>query len=112
MKKENIKDDFLKQAIEYGKAVAGGDHKKANRIHKKLQNIYDEAKVQKALNIFVDLLNEREESVKLWAATFSLKNNPELAVKSLEKLTELTSITGLSAKTTLQLWKEGKLNLL
>ena len=112
MTKENIKEKFLKHALEHGEAIAEGDHKKANKIHKKLQKIYGEAKEQEALNVFVELLDEKEESVLLWAATFSLKNNPDVAVKSLEKLTGLTTITGISAKTTLHLWKEGKLDLL
>ena len=70
------------------------------------------AKKQNVVNVFEEFLNEDDENVRFWAATFSLSSSPELAEKSLAKLTELSSITGLSAKTTLHLWKEGKLNLL
>ncbi|GAP68172.1 hypothetical protein BA6E_102170 [Bacteroidales bacterium 6E] len=109
---ENIKETFLRYAIEHGQATGVGDHKKANKIHKKLQDLYNETKSHKILNVFTEFLNNNNESVRLWAATFSLNNNPEIAVEALEKLAEITSITGLSAKTTLHLWKEGKLNLL
>jgi hypothetical protein len=110
--RENIKDRFLSAAIEHGQAIAIGDHRKANKIHKKVQSLYNQAKEQNQADVFSELLNEEDESVRLWAATLSLRVLPMIAEKALEKLTELTTITGLSAKTTLLLWKEGKLNLL
>ncbi|WP_440881128.1 hypothetical protein [Tenacibaculum sp. C7A-26P2] len=109
---DKIKEGFLSEAIEHGKAIAIGDNKKANKLHKKLHNLYSKAKKQNVVNVFEEFLNEDDENVRFWAATFSLSSSPELAEKSLAKLTELSSITGLSAKTTLHLWKEGKLNLL
>ena len=112
MTREYIKSRFLTEAIEHGKAIAIGDHKKANKLHKKLQALYNQAKDQSQTEVFSELLDAVDENVKLWAATFTLKVNPDLAQKSLEKLAELPSITGLSAKTTLHLWKEGKLDLL
>lgn len=110
--RDKIKEDFLSEAIEHGKAIATGNNKKANKLHKKLHNLYSKAKEQNIVNVFEELLNKDDENVRFWAATFSLGSSPELAEKSLERLTELNSITGLSAKTTLQLWKDGKLNLL
>jgi hypothetical protein len=35
MTRENIKESFLAEAIGHGKAIAEGDHKKANKLHKK-----------------------------------------------------------------------------
>lgn len=108
---EDIKTKFLVEATEHGNAIAVGDYKKANKIHKKLNVLYSKIKEDNQLGVFADLLNENNENVKLWAAIFSLKSSPDIAEKVLEKLTELSSITGLTAKTTLQLWKEGKLDL-
>lgn len=102
----------MTEAIEHGKAIANGDHKKANKLHKKLQVLYKIANEQNQADVFSELINDSEENVSLWASTFTLKISPDLAEKSLSKLSKLSSITGLSAKTTLQLWKEGKLNLL
>ncbi|QEH40230.1 DUF2019 domain-containing protein [Chitinophaga sp. XS-30] len=110
--RENIKAKFLDKAIEHGNAISVGDHKKANKIHKKIQALYNQAKEQNQADVFSELLDNADENVRLWAATFTLKVFPELAEKSLISLSELSSITGLSAKTTLHLWKEGKLNLL
>jgi hypothetical protein len=110
--RESIKEKFLSEAVEYGKAIALGDHKKANKIHKKLQILYSQAKEQNHADVFSELLNGVDENVKLWAATFTLKVFPDLAQRALEDLSKLSTITGLSTKTTLHLWKEGKLNLL
>lgn len=110
--KNNIKENFLFEAIEHGKAIAIGDHKKANKLHKKIQTLYNVAKDSNQLDLFVELLSESDENVRLWAATFTLNVSPDLAEMVLKNLSELTTITGLSAKTTLDLWKNGMLNLL
>ena len=110
--REEIKSRFRTEAIEHGKAIANGDHKKANKLHKKLQVLYVKAKEHNKADVFSELLYEADESVRLWASTFTLKVYPDLAEQSLENLSELSSIVGLSAKTTLHLWKEGKLDLL
>jgi hypothetical protein len=112
MTKDNIKERFLIEAIEHGKAIAVGDHKKANKLHKKIQALYNKAKELGKTDLFSELLGESDENVRLWAATFTLKVFPDEAEKALKDLLVLTSITGLSAKTTLDLWKQGMLNLL
>lgn len=110
--KDILKEKFLFEAIEHGKAIAIGDHKNANKLHKKIQALYNNATESNQSDLFVELLSESDENVRLWAATFTLKVYPALAEKVLKDLSELTTITGLSAKTTLDLWKKGMLNLL
>lgn len=110
--RERIKQDFLVEVIEHGKAIAEGDHKKANKLHKKIQSLYNKARESNHVDLFSELLNENDENVRLWAATFALKISPETAVEALVNLSNLSSITGLSAKTTLDLWKKGMLDLL
>jgi len=112
MTREEIRTHFVIKAAEHGKAISVGDHKKANKIHKRLQTLYNLSKEQSQTEVFSELLDASDENVRLWAATFTLKVFPDLAQKALEDLTELSSITGLTAKTTLHLWREGKLNLL
>ena len=112
MSDNQILKTFIAQATEHGLAIAEGDHKKANKLHKKIQALYDQAKKDDITHLFEQLLKDNNENVRLWAATFSLKSSPQLAEETLNNLTELTTITGLSAKTTLQLWNQGKLSLL
>ena len=52
MTREYIKSRFLAEAIEHGKAVAIGDHKKANKLHKKLQALYNQAKDQSQTEVW------------------------------------------------------------
>ena len=110
--REDIKEKFLNEATEHGKAISVGDHKKANKTHKKIHALYNQAKELNQADVFSEFLYDTDENVRLWASIFTLKVFPKLAEKSLTNLSELSSITGLSAKTTLQLWKEGKLDLL
>jgi len=112
IKKQEIKVKFLSKAMEHGEAISLGDYKKANKIHKELQTIYDQAKTYNVSTLFSELLDETDENVCLWASTFTLKIYPDLAEESLNRLAESPSVTGLSAQTTLLLWREGRLNLL
>ncbi|MCL6259980.1 DUF2019 domain-containing protein [Aquiflexum sp. TKW24L] len=93
-------------------ALTKGDFKKANKLHKKIQALYIKARECNQVDLFSELLGESDENVRLWAATFSLKVFPDTAEKALKNLSNSTSITGLSTKTTLDLWKQGNLNLL
>lgn len=112
IERRKIKEKFLIDATEHGQAIAIGDHKKANSIYKKLQNLYSKSKEKNQVDVFGELLNDNDENVRLWAAVFTLKTSTVIAEKTLEELTNLTSITGLTAKTILQLWKDGKMELL
>jgi hypothetical protein len=110
--RKNIKERFLTDAIEHGKAMAEGDYKKANKLHKKLHTLYKNAKDSNQVDVFSESLNESDENIRLWAATFTLKFSPDIAEKTLLSLSNLSSIAGLSAKTMLEMWKQGMLNLL
>ena len=112
MTKEKIKEKFLNEAIDHGNAISEGNGTKANKIHKKIQALYSRAKELEESCVFCELLDNSSENVRLWAATFTLKTSPDLAEQCLINLSKSPTITGLSAKTTLILWKQGKLSLL
>jgi hypothetical protein len=112
MTRENLQDKFLALATEHGHAFVAGYHKKANKIHKKLHGIYDQAKAQNQEAIFEAFLNDANDSVRLWAAIFTLKFSPEKAEHTLKEMSDLSNIFGLTAGTSIKLWKEGKMNLL
>lgn len=112
MTKDIIKEIFLFETIEYGKAIAIGDHKKANKLHKKIHALYNNAKKSGQTELFGELLSESDENVRLWAAIFTLKVSPEVAEKVLKDLTKLPTITAMSAEMSLDLWKKGMLHLL
>jgi hypothetical protein len=108
---EKIKSDFLINSAEHGEAYSNGDYKKANKLHKKLHDLYNLVKEHEKLEIFNESLNNENENVRFWSAIFTLKFNSEIAEKILEELS-INSNIKMTAKTTLHLWKEGKLDLL
>ncbi len=110
--KEELKDKFIIEAIKHGQAIGVGDYKKANNSHKKLHAQYSSAKKQQLLEVFRSLLNENDENVRLWAATFTLEYKANEAEKVIKELMNSTTIVAVSAELTLRLWREGKLNLL
>lgn len=112
IKKEELIEKFLAYVAEHKEAIHLGDHVKANKIHKRLHGLYNTAKEASLSNIFEELLNDKDENVRLWAATFTLKISSGIAEKTLQELAGLKNIIGLNARTTLELWKQGLLNLL
>ncbi len=109
---KEIKNDFVVDATDHHLAILEGDHKKANRLHKKLMKLYKQAKNMECLNIFLEFLDHSNEGVILWAATFLLNTNSEVAVRTLNKLTLHPTIVSMDAKMILELWKKGELELL
>ena len=111
-KKIELKNRFLFAASEHGKAFNNGDYKTANKYWKKLNALYQEAKENNEVDVFINLMNDKDQGVKIWASTFSLKFSPKQAKRSLKELSRANSLIGLGAQTTLTLWKEEKLELL
>jgi len=103
--REKIKEKFLAFAIEHGIAYSNGDYKKANKLHKKLQSLYNQVKKQNQSDIFSEFMTNENRSVKLWAASFTLRVFPDLAVKTLEEISILSDSFGSTAKILLELWR-------
>lgn len=108
---EKIIVDFLKYSIEHSKAYENGEYKKANKLHKELHKLYDVVKESNQTNIFQKFIKDENESVRFWAAVFTLKVNENESIRALEELSNRSNMK-MTALTTLNLWKEGKLNLL
>lgn len=105
-------EQFINDAIEHTEAILNGNYKNANKLHGRLMKHYAEHKSKNALVYYTKYLTHPHEGVRVWAATFLLKINEEVAVKCLQELSKLPSITAFSAKITLDLWRKGQLNLL
>lgn len=105
---EKIKKDFEDYVIQQNLALAEGNGKKANRFHKKIQNLYRNVRDINRVDIFKDYLNDKNESVTLWAAGLCLKEYPEVAQKKLVELSKSSdSMICLSAKATLEFYMKG-----
>ena len=109
---EKIKEEFVDKSSRHLEATLEGDSKTGNKLHSKLMKLYEKIKRQDNLQVFLELLKHPNEGVRLWAATFSLTVNTQLAIECLKDLTKLDTITALTAETTLKVWQEGELELL
>lgn len=109
---EKIRQLFVNYSLKHQESLFNGDSKLANKIHKKLHKLYDEAKLSDQISIFSEFLENENENVRLWSAIFTINYNPEISKKALSKLSKSETIVGLSAKTTIELWKKGLLTLL
>jgi len=105
--KEKLKEKFISKSIEHGEVYCMGEYKKANRLHKNVTKIYHEICERNYIELLYEFINHKEESVQIWGATFLLKHDSDIAIKKLNDLTQLSSIYGLDAKTTIDMWKKG-----
>jgi lipopolysaccharide biosynthesis regulator YciM len=113
MHTEKLKKEFLLKAMEHHSAILEGDHKNANKLHKKLMKLYKSLKKDEQLDLLVPFLHNENEGIMLWASTFLLNtNNSELAANTLNKLISHPTIVSMNAKMILELWKKGELELL
>lgn len=108
-----MKNIFIEDAISHGNAILSGEHKKANKLHKKLMTYYEINKKDSSISqLYLENITHPNESVRLWAATFLLKTNSSKALEILSELSQSSSIFGLSAKSILMMWNNGQLELL
>ena len=104
-------NDFINNAALHQEAIQKGDDRTANKIHFKLMATYKLLRDSDDLDQLKDLCKYPDESVQLWAATFSLKSDPNMAMSLLSELTKSKGIVGFMASTTIDLWKKNMLAL-
>lgn len=103
---------FIDYAVKHGEAIEKGNHKVANKLHKQLMSVYETINQAGKWSELKELFQHPNESVKLWASTFLLKNDNVAALKVLHELAKSPRIIGLTASTTIDMWRKGMLDLL
>ena len=101
--------NFVSFAVSYHEAIMQGDYENANKFHKELMALRQAGTKEENALISSALIMHRNESVRLWAATFLLESDSELATQTLLKLTALQSPLSITARIILDLWKKKKL---
>jgi len=105
-------DSFIDLSIKHGEAIQDGNHKQANKVHAKLTSLYNEIRKNGTWYDLENLVKHPNENVKMWAATFLLRHDEDLARSVLNELKTSEGIIGLEASTTIDLWKKNMLDLL
>jgi len=113
-----IIEEYRNNAVLHWNASREGDYKTANKSYAKLSQIYKLLIQSEELskNVLLNLLNDQNYAVQLWAAShcLALENSKEGAVLKLELISKMSSneAPSFEAKMILNEWREkGKLTL-
>jgi hypothetical protein len=104
-----ILERYRNAAFEYGQYL-GKNSSKTNQWFDKIAESYNALKQVDSLKSLTKLLNDEDDSVRLWSASHLLFVEPDLAEKTLNDLKNNSDFLGFSAKITHQEWEKGRLN--
>lgn len=83
---DDLKKKFIQYVNEQSSAISEGNGKRANRFHKKIQdlhlkilNLYDN-------DVFKEFLDSEDDNIKLWASCFCKEIYPDITKKNLQGL--------------------------
>lgn len=100
---DELKKYFVQYVNEQSNAFAEGNGKKANRFHKKIQDLHLKASALYGNDFFTEFLNSEDENIKLWASCFCIETYPDKSRKNLQDLLKSSEpIISLAAKIKLE----------
>lgn len=101
---------YAENAKKHGEATLRGDSKVANicydRMIESIKQIYE---LDPEGRLFLELLDNGSESVKLWCATHGLFINKNTSMMTLQELANGAGIFSFSASIVLEEWMKGSL---
>ena len=101
---ENFYGTFTNFSKDYERAIAVGDHKKANRAHSLITALAENLEPSLRTSGLLQLLNDDIEIVRLWSTALLLKYDRSVTAKNvLNQIARSGSIHGLTAKAILAL---------
>jgi hypothetical protein len=110
---KKIIDEYKNNAESHGDATNAGDYKVANKCHDKLIKALKELRKlgEEGSIALLSLTDEKNDSIRCWAATHSLKYNTEKAEKTLQDLHKQSGPIAFNAEMVLSEWKKGTLEI-
>jgi Domain of unknown function (DUF2019) len=106
-------NEYIKLAVAHGETALNGNSKTGNKLHSQIMKLVDEIKHSKenVRHEFYQLMYHENDSVKIWTAVTLLRTFEKNALEVLKEIQKSnTSIIGLSAKTTIDIWQKGMIN--
>jgi len=102
---------FAAAAAEWGKANAASDWRRANGLHDELVAALREVAVGGGGSIgrVLALMEDADDAVAGWAATFALRFEPARAMDVLARLAKRPGLAGHAMEVTLREWRKGTL---
>ena len=109
---DELVSDYRGAAIAHRTASRAGDHRTANRAHRRLTKIIIELRDrdEDQRSTFLELVDDSVTAVKLAAATHALEFAPARAEQALEAIASgPESLEEMEARLVLQEWRNGRL---
>lgn len=108
---ETPESKYREFAEAHGAATRRGDYKAANKSYDKLVALVPKLRGygSEGEAALLRLMNDRSESVAVWAATHSLPFAESDALAVLDTLAKKAGPTGFAAEIVVQQWKRGQL---
>ncbi|HIW74909.1 MAG TPA: DUF2019 domain-containing protein [Firmicutes bacterium] len=109
--KEDV-SKFVNACIAKGEGENSGDTKNDRKYYQIIHAVYLKLKAEHRLDELLELLDDKNLYVKLWAAGYLLEAHPARAEKALEELAAARgNMAGFNASMTLKEWRAGRLKL-
>jgi hypothetical protein len=101
---------ITKSSIIHAQATEKGDYKTANKNYHIIKDAIDYAKANGGSKQISELLEGEEVSVKVWVASFLLKEGETKSIRILEEIASKSiPLHSFNARMVLQEWKQGKI---
>ena len=109
--KEDV-SKFVNACIAKGEGENSGDTKNDRKYYQIIHAVYLKLKAEHRLDELLELLDDKNLYVKLWAAGYLLEADPARAEKALEEVGAARgNMAGFNASMTLKEWRAGRLKL-
>jgi hypothetical protein len=106
-------DTYRKNAANHGKATIEGDYESANKCHDLLIKALNEIRSygEEGSIALLSMVDEKNDSVKCWAATHSLKYDENKSEQVLKELSLEKGPIAFNAEMVLSEWEKGTLEI-
>jgi hypothetical protein len=108
---ESAIEIFEFSAIQHTTANETADYKACNKAYKSLANSRDFLRLNNRIDLLIPLLNNENNGVRVWAASFLLFYHEAIAVKVLEDISIGNGHNATNARMTLSEWRKGNLKM-
>jgi len=103
---------FKEAAKIHGEATEVGDYKLGNKNYHLIFKVITYLKETDQIALLIQLLDDTNLSVRIWAAAYLLPINEERALEALNEASKGNGIIPFNAKVTIDEWKKGHLKSL
>ena len=104
---------YKENAKKHGKSIKNGDYESANESHDLLIDALRQIRNQgeEGAKALATMINDKNDSVKCWAATHSLIYDQEKAETALLEISKKKGPIAFNAEMVLSEWKKGSLKI-